>query len=205
MKIPLYAFILLTTALAAQQLVVNPDFSELDEKGKPVGWKCDKSVRIIPDVDGMNKAVILNVRNAGLSQSLDLKPEYAHLELDFWMKTTNVVQGEENWHTARLAMSFQDADGKQVGEWPHVFGWVGTSEWRHCIRRYIIPKGATRLSVRASLFAVSGMVEFKNIRFTVTANRLAKPANARAPCTKKPRKPLKTHGRARRRRAKPSH
>ncbi len=181
MKIPLYAFILLTTALAAQQLVVNPDFSELDEKGKPVGWKCDKSVRIIPDVDGMNKAVILNVCNAGLSQSLDLKPEYAHLELDFWMKTTNVVQGEENWHTARLAMSFQDADGKQVGEWPHVFGWVGTSEWRHCIRRYIIPKGAAKLNFSASLFAPSGMVEFKNIKFTVTATRLEKPANAPCP------------------------
>ncbi len=181
MKIALYAFILLTTALAAQQLVVNPDFSELDEKGKPVGWKCDNAVRIIPDVDGMNKAIILNARNAGLSQSLDLKPEYAHLELDFWMKTTDVVQGEESWHTARLAMSFQDGNGKQVGSWPRVFGWVGTSEWRHCIRRYIIPKGAAKLNFSASLFARSGMVEFKNIKFTVTANRLEKPANAPCP------------------------
>ncbi|MBR4370608.1 MAG: hypothetical protein IKS92_06140 [Victivallales bacterium] len=181
MKIYLYAIILLTTALTAQQLVVNPDFSELDEKGKPIGWKCDNAVRIIPDVDGMNKAVILDARNAGLSQILELKPEYAHLELDFWMKTTNVVQGEESWHTGRLAMAFQDADGKRVGEWPRVFGWSGTSEWRHCIRRYIIPKGATRLSFNASLFGVSGMVEFKNIRFTVTANRLDKPANAPCP------------------------
>ncbi|MBR5078220.1 MAG: hypothetical protein IKX30_05705 [Victivallales bacterium] len=181
MKIHLYAIILLTTALTAQQLVVNPDFSELDEKGKPIGWKCDNAVRIIPDVDGMNKAVILDARNAGLSQILELKPEYAHLELDFWMKTTNVVQGEESWHTGRLAMAFQDADGKRVGEWPRVFGWSGTSEWRHCIRRYIIPKGATRLSFNASLFGISGMVEFKNIRFTVTANRLDKPANAPCP------------------------
>lgn len=181
MKNILYVFILLTTALFAQQLVVNPDFSELDEKGKPIGWKCANTVRIIPDVDGMNKAVILNDRNAGLSQTLELKQEYAHLELDFWMKTTNVVQGEESWHTARLAMSFQDANGKQVGSWPRVFGWVGTSEWRHCIRRYIIPKGATKLNFSASLFAPSGMVEFKNIKFTVTANRLEKPANAPCP------------------------
>ena len=35
MKIHLYAIIFLTTALAAQQLVVNPDFSELDEKENP--------------------------------------------------------------------------------------------------------------------------------------------------------------------------
>ena len=181
MKIPLYTLILLSTALAAQQLVVNPDFSQLDEKGKPIGWKCDNAVRIIPDTDGLNKAVILNTRNAGLSQDLELKPEYAHLKLDFWMKTTNVVQGEESWHTARLAMSFHDADGKQVGGWPHVFGWCGTSEWRHCIRRYIIPKGAAKLSFSASLFAPSGMVEFKNIQFTVTANRLDKPANAPCP------------------------
>ena len=181
MKNILYFFILLTTALCAQQLVVNPDFSELDEKGKPIGWKCDNSVRIIPDADGMNKAVILDVRNAGLSQTLELKPEYAHLKLDFWMKTTNVVQGDESWHTARLAMSFQDADGKQVGSWPRVFGWVGTSEWRHCIRQYIIPKGATKLNFSASLFAPSGLVEFKNIKFTVTANRLDKPANAPCP------------------------
>ena len=181
MKNILYSFILLTTALAAQQLVVNPDFSELDEKGKPIGWKCDNAVRIMPDADGMNKAVILNTRNAGLSQDLELKPEYAHLELDFWMRTTDVVQGEESWHTARLAMSFHDADGKQVGGWPRVFGWSGTSEWRHCIRRYIIPKGASKLHFSASLFAPSGLAEFKNIKFTVTANRLEKPANAPCP------------------------
>lgn len=169
------------TALMAQQLVVNHDFSELDKKGKPIGWKCDDAVRIFPDSDGQNKAVILNARNAGLSQVIELKPEYAHLELDFWMKTTNVVQGEESWHTARLAMSFQDNDGKRVGEWPNVFGWVGTSAWRHCVRRYIIPKGATKLSFNASLFGVSGLAEFKNIRFTVTALRLDKPANAPCP------------------------
>ena len=181
MKNILCSFILLTAALGAQQLVVNPDFSQLDEKGKPVGWACDNAVRIIPDVDGMNKAVILDAQNAGLSQTLDLQPEYAHLELDFWMRTTNVVQGEENWHTARLAMAFQNDKGERVGDWPRVFGWCGTSEWRHCIRRYIIPKGATRLHFNASLFAVSGMVEFKNIRFTVIANRLEKPANAPCP------------------------
>ena len=56
MKIIFYFFFLLSTALFAQQLVVNPDFSELDEKGKPIGWKCDTVVRIIPDADGMNKA-----------------------------------------------------------------------------------------------------------------------------------------------------
>ena len=181
MKIIFYFYFLLSTALFAQQLVVNPDFSELDEKGKPIGWKCDTVVRIIPDADGMNKAVILNAHNAGLSQDLNLKPEYAHLELDFWMRTTDVIQGEENWHTARLAMAFYDADGKQVGGWPRVFGWTGTSEWRHCIRRYIIPKGAVKLHFNASLFAPSGLVEFKNIKFTVTAYRLDKPANAPCP------------------------
>ena len=118
------------------------------------------------------------------------------------MRTTDVVQGEENWHTARLAMSFQDANGKQVGSWPRVFGWVGTSEWRHCIRRYIIPKGATKLNFSASLFAPSGMVEFKNIKFTVTANK--SPPTPHAPCMKRPHNLSKTHGHARHRRAKAS-
>ncbi|MBP5671841.1 MAG: hypothetical protein J6X49_05590 [Victivallales bacterium] len=181
MKFITYAAIFISFALSAQQLVVNPDFSQLDKKGKPIGWKCDESIIIIPDEDGQNKAVIINARNAGLSQVLELKPEYAHLELDFWMKTTNVVQGEENWHTARLAMAFQDKDGNRVGAWPNVFGWCGTSQWQHCIRRYIIPKGATKLSFSASLFAKSGMAEFKNIRFTVKAYRLDKPANAPCP------------------------
>ncbi|MBR6060200.1 MAG: hypothetical protein IKP58_18695, partial [Victivallales bacterium] len=134
MKFITYAAIFISFALSAQQLVVNPDFSQLDKKGKPIGWKCDESIIIIPDEDGQNKAVIINARNAGLSQVLELKPEYAHLELDFWMKTTNVVQGEQNWHTARLAMAFQDNDGNRVGTWPNVFGWCGTSQWQHCIR-----------------------------------------------------------------------
>ena len=181
MKYIIHIILLMATTLAAQQLVVNHDFSELDKKGKPIGWKCDDAVRIFPDPDGQNKAVILNARNAGLSQDLELKPEYAHLQLDFWMKTTNVVQGEENWQTARLAMAFYDKEGKQVGEWPNVFGWVGSSPWRHCIRRYIIPKGAVKLSFNAALFGVSGLAEFKNIRFTVTANRLDTPANAPCP------------------------
>ena len=181
MKFLTYAFIFITAALSAQQLVINPNFSVLDKNGKPIGWKCDDSIRIFPDSDGQNKAVILNVQNAGLSQVLELKPEYSHLELDFWMKTTNVVQGEQSWHTARLAMAFQDKDGNRVGAWPNVFGWCGTSQWRHCVRRYIIPKGAAKLSFSASLFAKSGMAEFKNIRFTVTANRIDKPANAPCP------------------------
>ena len=64
MKFITYTAIFISFVLSAQQLVVNPDFSQLDKKGKPIGWKCDESIRIISDEDGQNKAVILNVRNA---------------------------------------------------------------------------------------------------------------------------------------------
>lgn len=174
--------LLLTSMLAiAQQLVVNPDFSDLDPQGRPRGWRIYQNVTVEKDTDGSNKLVIKDIQHSNASQTLPLKPEYGRLRLDFWMKTTSVVYGPEGWHTARLPMAFYDKDGKQVGGWPNVFGWCGSTNWRHCKRTYIIPENAVELRFSAALYGVSGTVEFKNITFTVIGEQSAKPGNVPCP------------------------
>jgi len=168
------------TACFARQLVVNSTFS--DDNGNPSlkGWRASTNALAARDSDGKNKLVIPGP-DLSASQTLKLKPEDAKIQLKMWMKVTDVVRGKEGWQTGRLAMTFQDENRKMVGPWPDVFGMVGTTDWTYCERTYLIPKGAAFLDFSASNFGKSGTVEFKDISFTVVAERITAPVDAACP------------------------
>ena len=73
---------------------------------------------------------------AGQSKGWKVKldPEWAVLTVKTRVKPTDVAVGKETWMNARVPMSFHDADGKQVGGWPNVFGFEGTHDWIDCER-----------------------------------------------------------------------
>ncbi len=108
-----------------------------------------------------------------------LKPEWGVITVKTRMKTDGVVCGKESWMTARVPMSFHDATGKQVGGWPHVFGFVGTHDWIDCERDYKVPEGATRLRISTSNLGAAGTAEFD--RLTVSLKRLRAPEPCNAP------------------------
>lgn len=160
------------------QLVVNPGF-ELDANGD--GWP-DGYDGKTPDArwleEGGNHFLRLgstddtNQHNAAPGQALKLDPDWFRLKVGIRVRAHNVQQGQESWHNARVAMSFHDAAGTQVGGWPNVLYWTGrTDGWQTAEREYLIPEGAATLRITPALFATAGAVDYDDFTVTVLSTR----------------------------------
>lgn len=75
-------------------------------------------------------------------------------------------------------MSFHDAQGGRVGDWPTAFGLIGTSEWT-CV--YPIPTNAATLQISPCNLGAAGRVEFRNLSLTVCRVRTLVKADAPLP------------------------
>jgi hypothetical protein len=78
-------------------------------------------------------------------------------------------------------MSFHDADGKQVGGWPNVFGFEGTHDWIDCERDYAVPAGAASLNIAIGNYGKSGTAEFAPLTVSVKRRHVKGPCNAPLP------------------------
>ncbi len=151
-----------------------------DEKGGVKGWNRIPGLVLKTDADGQ-RTVTFTKGETGQSFMIPLRPEWGVLTLKTKMKTQDLVIGKEGWMTGRIPMSFHGADGKMVGGWPSVFGFVGTRDWTDCTRDYLIPKGATKLNISLVHYGKSGSVSFAPVSLTVKRNRTTGPCNAPLP------------------------
>lgn len=171
-------FVASVQAQLGTELMPNVGFKELDKDGWAVGWPKAKNALIREDDAGR----YLHISGAGnLSQKIALRPEYGRLHLSVKMKVVNVVMGAESWQNGRLTMSFHDASGKQVGGWPNVFGFSGTTEWISCEREYSIPKGAVELHLGTTNLGRSGDVFFRDLSLKVSRLRAMSPSDLPVP------------------------
>lgn len=170
---------LAASAQVGTQLIANGDFAQLDGKGWPVGWPSGKGARIEPEAAG--NRLVLEGAGAGVPFKIPLKPEYGQLKLSMRMKVSDVAMGKESWQTGRLTMSFHNAAGERVGEWPNVFGMVGSSDWVDCERLYPVPPDAVALHLSPCNLGASGRVEFRGISLTVSRVRAMVKADAPLP------------------------
>ena len=170
---------LMANAQMGTELIVNGDFSKLDEQGWAVGWPRGRSARVEKDAAG--NRLVLEGAGTAVNLKIPLKPEYGQLKLAMKMKVTNVTLGEESWQTGRLAMSFHNAAGARVGAWPEVFGMVGTKDWQTCERLYPVPPEAVSLSFNPCNLGTTGTVEFRGISLTVSHVRALVKADAQLP------------------------
>lgn len=161
------------------ELIANGDLSKLDDQAWPVGWPKGRGARIEQDAAG--NRLVLDGPGAGVNFKIPLKPEYGQLKLAMGMKVTGVTLGKESWETGRLTMSFHDAQGGRVGDWPNVFGLIGTSEWTACERVYPIPTNAVTLQISPCNLGAAGRVEFRNLSLTVCRVRTLVKADAPLP------------------------
>ncbi len=159
------------------QLIANGELSKLDDKGWPVGWPRAHHARVEKDAEG-NRLVCTG---SGVNLKIPLKPEYSQLKLSMKMKVTGVTLGKESWQTGRLTMSFHNAAGERIGEWPDVFGMTGTTEWADCERVYPVPENAAYLSLSPCNLGVSGTAEFRAFSLTVSHLRALVKADAMLP------------------------
>jgi hypothetical protein len=173
------AVALTASAQVGTELLPNGKLSRLTDKGWPDGWPNGKHARVEQGAAG--NRLVVEGSGAGVNFTIPLKPEYGQLALAMEMKVTGVTLGKESWQTGRLTMSFHNAAGERVGEWPDVFGRVGTTDWKACERVYAIPLDAASLHLSPCNLGASGTVEFRNLSLTVSRVRARVKADAPLP------------------------
>jgi hypothetical protein len=170
---------LTSTAQLGTELIANGDLSKLDEQGWAADWPRGRSARIEKDPAG--NRLVLEGAGAGVAFKIPLKPEYGLLKLSMKMKVTGVALGKESYQTGRLTMAYYNAAGERVGEWPNVFGMVGSTDWTDCERVYPVPPEAVALHLSPCNLGASGTVEFRGISLTVCRVRALVKADAPLP------------------------
>ncbi len=152
------------------ELVTNGGFEQADrEHGTFRGWSGAARV----GQQGGNHWAILESdtpqRSVSLGQEIKLAADWWKIKLACRVRVTNVVQGKEGWHDARIAMSFHNEKGDRIGGWPSVLHWTGTTDgWVEQSKEFIIPRGANALRFSCSLFSTTGKAEFDDVSFVVT-------------------------------------
>ena len=170
---------LTAAAQLGTELIANGGLADLDGKGWPRGWPQGRNARIEKDAAG--NRLVCEGAGAGVPFKIPLKPEYGRLKLAMRMKATGVTPGGESWQTGRLTMSFHNAAGERVGDWPNVFGMIGTTPWTACERVYPVPTNAVMLQLSPCNLGASGTVEFRALSLTVCRARALVKADAPLP------------------------
>ena len=175
-------FGLLMLALASQahsapfeqrELLTNGDFEAGAQA--PTGWQLRPGASW--EKEGNNHFLHLQSAQPGATTGcqrvVPLEPGWGVLRLSCRVRFRDIVMGPEGWHDGRIAMTFQDAHGQGVGDWPNVLHWTGTSpEWKQESRDYVIPEGAASLTLELALFSVqSGQIDFDDVRLAAIRPR----------------------------------
>lgn len=167
-----------------RNLVVNGDFAaDADGNGLPDGFSGDRSVvaLLVEDGNPFLRLERTTVGTASVGQRLRLDPDWFKLRVSVRVRFEDVKQGQEGWHDCRIAMSFHNAAGEQVGGWPNVLHWTGTSRgWEPFERDYVIPEGAVELWISLSMFSTTGRADFDDFAVTVLSHR-PRPEDAALP------------------------
>ena len=151
----LLGLLLAGASSAAEPLIANGSFTDLDAKGMPVGWAAGGKPVVLKE--NGNTWVRIE-KDSVLSQTVKLVPDAAKLKLSVRMRVTSVVLGNEGWKDARLALEFRDAANKHLDPWPNSPHAVETTDWVVYDRVLPVPAGAATFTMGCSMLGDSGTV-----------------------------------------------
>ncbi|MCU0430910.1 MAG: carbohydrate binding domain-containing protein [Cytophagaceae bacterium] len=101
---------------------------------------------------------------SGADQIIALPPGTFKAKVSGWMKTEAVVQGNQGYETARIAVEFLDNNNQMVGGYPPVTGQrVGTQDWELVTKEYVIPDLATKIKIQAVIGNCVGTAWFDDL------------------------------------------
>ncbi|NUQ00104.1 MAG: hypothetical protein HUU35_09655, partial [Armatimonadetes bacterium] len=176
----LLALLLTVVPVVAQsdvgrELVVNGDFeTDANRDGWPDGYSGDRRVVKWLAEEG-NHFIRMGgptAVNASVGQIPSIQPDWFQLRVSIKVRAAEVARGPESWHDARVAMAFFDAAKKQVGGWPSVMYWTGSTDgWQRFEKLFPIPPGATTLNITPALFNATGQVDYDDFSVVVTKLR----------------------------------
>jgi beta-galactosidase len=90
-------------------------------------------------------------------------PEMESLTISTRLKATNLKVGQEGWHDARVAMSFEGGSFGYPAQVPEL---TADSDWVTKSVELKVPKGATRLNIQPAMFRCTGVFEIADLTVT---------------------------------------
>ncbi len=100
-------------AEAPTTVLPNGDFSKFAD-GAAEFWTESEGCAARYEMDGERRIVVMDKPCNGFTQLLKLEPEWKSLQVVVAMRAKDLQLGAESWNDARLAVQFEDADGKVV-------------------------------------------------------------------------------------------
>ncbi|MDZ4199228.1 MAG: hypothetical protein U1E27_08090, partial [Kiritimatiellia bacterium] len=153
-------------------LLVNGDFKQLDEHGKPVGWTpSGMGIAVGPDGD----RTVLSLKtpepgSASVVQELALDSTWGTLRFTGTVRVNAITPGKEGWHDARIALTFLDPNNTAThlaaGFWT-----APTDGWIPLKQDVQIPAGATRVRIAPAIYSAVADWELQGFRVVMIARR----------------------------------
>ena len=145
-------------------------FSNFDELKKdadkslalPKTWHCSKE-GVVWELDaGFAGSAGFRLTALGKGYSymqwdLNEPRRFSFLKFRGKMRTENIIEGKESWHTASFIVFFRDGEGRSLWECPHLAGSLsGSSAWREFSQVFPVPNSAVSAHVMIQNNAISG-------------------------------------------------
>ena len=141
---------------AQKNLVSNGGFEdELND------WNNGGSAKITPwDFKaGKNSCAIIvyNTTNwVGIDQVIRIPKNAQGMEFSGWLKTINVVKGNDEWMGAVYSIEFLDKADKKIGDGANIARLTGDNDWQQVKKSVKVPSNAVSFKVLLAMGYASG-------------------------------------------------
>lgn len=143
-------------ASAQKNLVSNGGFEdELND------WNGSGNAKITPwDLKaGKGSCAIIVSTNAnwvGIDQAGRIPKNTLGMEFSAWIKTNNVVKGQNEWMGAVYSIEFLDKYDKKIGDGENLARLTGDNEWAQFKKAVKVPSGAVSFKILLAMGYASG-------------------------------------------------
>lgn len=153
-------------------LLPGNDFKLTADNLKPEGWTGNfgKGASIQKDSSGN----FLRLENedpdesvsAGIQAPIRLSPDMERIVVKGRVNVPKVTPGKENWHDARIALTFKRADGT-VSRYDAIAWSSPTDGWVDFKKECPLPADAVEVGFSPAIFKAKAELELRNLRFYV--------------------------------------
>ena len=165
---------LAATGWGADNVLPNGTFDEKRADGLPAVWRIGghsvKKLELIKEGERTYLRITHTERGGtAITQALQLKPEWRKLRIETRMRARKLDVGPKSYTNARVQLTWRDAKGERVGDWPHSPNLTRDSEWTEISTNEHIPVGATQLNFEVALWESIGVFDIEYVKVRVTA------------------------------------
>lgn len=165
--------IITTSASAQKNLISNGSFED-----ELFDWNGADKAKITPwdKTAGKNSYAIIvpNTTNwIGLDQIIRVPKGSSGFEFSAWLKTVNVVRGDNEWMGAIFSAEFLDKADKKIGEATSIARITGDTNWEQAKKAVKVPVGAVKCRILLAMGYASGTMLIDDVKVTVISEEEA--------------------------------